>query len=89
VGEGVAAGGGGAAARPMDRGGFVGVGACLNDLWKGQGDTAKCAATGQVTGTTTWAVGVKRSAGMKVASAAGVAMGMGNHVLYMLAPVPL
>jgi hypothetical protein len=50
MGEGVAAGGGGAAARPVDHGGFVGVGACLNDLWKGQGDTTKCTATGQVTG---------------------------------------
>lgn len=50
MGERVAAGGGGAAARPVDHGGFVGVGACLNNLKKGQGDTAKCAATGQVTG---------------------------------------
>jgi hypothetical protein len=36
-----------------------------------------------------WVAGVKRSAKMEVAIAAGAAMGMGNHVLYMLAPVPL
>jgi hypothetical protein len=36
-----------------------------------------------------WAAGVKRSAGMEVAIAADAAMGVGNHVLYMLAPVPL
>jgi hypothetical protein len=35
------------------------------------------------------AAGVKMSAGMEVAIAAGAAMGMGNHVLYMLAPVSL
>ncbi|XP_062231485.1 protein CLT1, chloroplastic-like [Phragmites australis] len=50
-------------------------------------DAARCAAAGEVAGST----GVRRSAGMEaaLAAAAVVAMGTGNRVLYKLALVPL
>jgi hypothetical protein len=58
-------------------------------LGTGRRDAARCAAAGQVAGTSS--AGVGRSAGMEVvvAAAAVVAMGTGNRVLYKLALVPL
>ena len=58
-------------------------------LGTGRRDAARCAAAGQVAGTSS--AGVGRSAGMEVvaAAAAVVAMGTGNRALYKLALVPL
>ncbi|CAO1940984.1 unnamed protein product [Urochloa humidicola] len=58
------------------------------DRSRGREEAARCAAAGQVAGSTT---GVGRGAGMEVALAAAavVAMGTGNRVLYKLALVPL
>ncbi|GJN16693.1 hypothetical protein PR202_gb03712 [Eleusine coracana subsp. coracana] len=54
---------------------------------RGREEATRCAAAGQVAGST----GVGRSAGMEVALAAAavVVMGTGNRVLYKLALVPL